>query len=470
MIVGAELVKVKECEEREMREYTLKSFGAVGNGQQNESEAFAKALAALSDGGVLHIEEGTYLTGPLHIQAKGLVLELDRGAVIQFIADENLYTPVYSRWEGVNCYCMHPCLLIENSDGLIVRGEGIIDGNGQWWWDTAHKKRTTQKGPVSAMENELSRLNPGYERQSGGGGGRQSQFLRPPLVQILNSNNVKLEGLTLQNSPFWTLHPLYSTNLIFMGLKVLNPKDAPNTDGIDVDSCRFVTIKKCLVDVGDDGIALKSGSGPDGVATNKPTTDILIEECTVKSAHGGAVIGSETAAGIRDVRVHDCLFDGTDRGIRIKTRRGRGGAISNLHFSSVRMKNNFCPLTLNMYYRCGSLDPQDFSLEKLSITDTTPSIEGVTIEDCYSEDSTSSAAFIVGLPESPIRDLVIRNCTFTVAKTGLTPVDESEMYEGLPEPQGRGIRLRNVKLSIQDVQVEGVESSLVVEDGVELHN
>ena len=88
MIVGAELVKVKECEEREMREYTLKSFGAVGNGQQNESEAFAKALAALSDGGVLHIEEGTYLTGPLHIQAKGLVLELDRGAVIQFIADE----------------------------------------------------------------------------------------------------------------------------------------------------------------------------------------------------------------------------------------------------------------------------------------------------------------------------------------------------------------------------------------------
>ncbi|HPE92188.1 MAG: glycoside hydrolase family 28 protein [Sphaerochaeta sp.] len=451
-----------------MREFTLRSFKAVGDGLNNDSEAFAKAFHALADGGVLRIEAGTYLTGPLHIRAKNLVVEMERGAVIQFIDEETLYRPVYSRWEGVNCYCMHPCLLIEQSDGLLIRGEGILDGNGRRWWEAANRKRNTQKGPVSPLEHELARLNPGYESQSGGGGGRQSQFLRPPLVQILHSNNVKLEGLTLQNSPFWTLHPLYSTNLVFMGLKVLNPKDAPNTDGIDVDSCRFVTIKDCLVDVGDDGIALKSGSGPDGVATNAPTTDILIEDCTVKSAHGGAVIGSETAAGIRDVRVRNCLFDGTDRGIRIKTRRGRGGVISNLHFDSVRMRNNLCPLTLNMYYRCGSLDREDFSLEKREITSTTPSIERIVIENCTSEDSTSSAAFIVGLPESPIRDLVIRNCSFTVAKTGLTPVDESEMYEGLSEPEGRGIRLRNVELSVENVQVKGVETALVVEDGVEL--
>ncbi|NLE14327.1 MAG: glycoside hydrolase family 28 protein, partial [Spirochaetales bacterium] len=274
-----------------MREYTLRSFGAVGDGLNNDGEAFAKTFQSLADGGVLHIEAGTYLTGPLHIRAKNLVIEMERGAVIQFIDDEALYKPVYSRWEGVNCYCMHPCLLIEEADGLIIRGEGILDGNGRRWWEAANRKRNTQKGPVSVLEHELALLNPGYESQSGGGGGRQSQFLRPPLVQILHSNNVKLEGLTLQNSPFWTLHPLYSTNVVCMDLKVLNPKDAPNTDGIDVDSCRFVTIKDCLVDVGDDGIALKSGSGPDGVATNMPTTDVLIEGCTVKSAHGGAVIG-----------------------------------------------------------------------------------------------------------------------------------------------------------------------------------
>jgi len=123
-----------------------------------------------------------------------------------------------------------------------------------------------------------------------------------------------------------------------------------------------------------------------------------------------------------------------------------------------------------MYYRCGSLNKEDFSLEKKEITATTPSIERILIENCTSEDSTSSAAFIVGLPESPIRDLVIRNCSFTVATSGLTPVEESEMYEGLPEPEGRGIRLRNVELSMQDVQVEGVETALVVEDGVQLQS
>ncbi len=453
-----------------MQQYTLRSFGAVGDGLSDDSLAFAKAFDALADGGVLRIEAGNYRTRPLRIKAGNAVIEFEKGSVVQFIADEALYRPVYSRWEGVNCYCMHPCLLIEESDGLILRGEGVLDGNGKWWWDAANRKRNDQKTPVSEFEHELARLNPGYEKQGGGGGGRQCQFLRPPLLQILHSNNVKLEGLTLQNSPFWTLHPLYSTNLVLQDLTILNPKDAPNTDGIDVDSCRFVTIKGCHVDVGDDGIALKSGSGPDGVAANKPTTDVLIEECTVKNAHGGAVIGSETAAGIRDVRVRDCLFDGTDRGIRIKTRRGRGGEISNLHFDSVRMRRNLCPLTLNMYYRCGSLDAEDFSLEKKAVTTTTPSIEQVVIENCISEDSTSSAAFIVGLPEVPIKDLVIRNCTFTVAKTDLTPVEESEMYEGLPEPEGRGIRLRNVELSIQDVQVEGVETALVVEDGVQIQS
>lgn len=452
-----------------MSSYTMRDFGAIGDGKADDSLAFAKAFAMLKSGGHLLIEAGNYLTGPLAISASNLVIELEKGAVISFIADENLCTPIFSRWEGVNCYCMHPCLLIKESDGIIIKGEGVLDGNGRWWWERAKQKRSTQVGPVSKIECKLACLNPGYKQQSGGGGGRQSQFLRPPLVQILNSNNVMLQQLTLQNSPFWTLHPLYSTNLFFLHLTICNPKDAPNTDGIDVDSCRFVTIKDCLVDVGDDGIALKSGSGPDGVATGKPTTDIVIERCTVKSAHGGAVIGSETAAGIRDVVVSSCFFDGTDRGIRIKTRRGRGGVIENLRFEKLRMRDNLCPLTMNMYYRCGSLDTRDFSLEAEPVDSTTPRIENIVIEDCCAEQAASSAAFIVGLPEAPIKGVSIKRCNFSVDQGKGRPIEESEMYEGLPAITGRGIRLRNAELACDQVVVEGVEDPFVIEDNVVLN-
>ena len=168
-------------------------------------------------------------------------------------------------------------------------------------------------------------------------------------------------------------------------------------------------ITGCVIDVGDDGIALKSGSGDDGITTNIPTNDVRIDHCTVKNAHGGAVIGSETAGGISNIHVSECLFDGTDRGIRIKTRRGRGGKITNLLFSDIRMHDNLCPLTLNMYYRCGSDNEQDFSLEKLRRSPTTPSLSDITIRNCTATDSRSSAAFIVGLPEEPITDLRIEN-------------------------------------------------------------
>jgi polygalacturonase len=449
-----------------MKEFYFTDFGAVGDGVYDNSEAFRQAFGAIQEGGVLHLGQGCYMTGPLSLTASNAIIVLEQGTVIRFFDEETRYRPFYSRWEGVNCYCMHPCFLIHKAEGLIIKGSGTIDGNGCGWWTSAKKKRSIQKGPVTKIEHELASLNPGYEKQSGGGGGRISQFLRPPLLQVLESNNVKIEGITLQNSPFWTLHPLYSTNVICKGLKIINPPDAPNTDGIDVDSCRFVTIEDCLVDVGDDGIALKSGSGPDGIKTDRITSDVLIQGCTVKNAHGGAVIGSETAAGIQQVRVHDCFFDGTDRGIRIKTRRGRGGNISKLYFSHIKTRDNLCGLTVNMYYRCGSLDPEDFSLDKKSLSATTPSIEDVVIDSCRFENSTSSAAFLVGLPESPIRNLKIRDTFFSVAVHGRTAIQESEMYAGLETVIDRGIRLRNIEIEMHKVSVEGVQKPLVAEDAV----
>lgn len=447
--------------------YDMKSFGGIGDALYDNSKSFSLAFAALRSGDTLIVPEGVWKTGPLTLRNKtNITIHLEKGARILFSDDEKLYEPVFSRWEGINCHCLQSCFSIERSSHIIMSGEGILDGQGKSWWEAATYKREFQKGPVSAGEKRLALLNPGYEGQSGGGGGRLSQYLRPPLLQIRESEHVSIEGITLTNSPFWTLHPLYSTNLLLKDLTIINPKDAPNTDGIDVDSCQHVHITGCLIDVGDDGIALKSGSGEDGVKTNIPTNNVRIDHCTVKNAHGGAVIGSETAGGIFAIHVSDCLFDGTDRGIRIKTRRGRGGKIANLTFTDIMMKDNLCPLTLNMYYRCGSVDDADFSLDKLALISTTPSLSDITIRNCTATGSRSSAGFIVGLPEAPITDLRIEDCSFGVASKNLEPVEDSEMAQGLPEITQRGIRLRNVQVRVHNLEVTGVGEPLVVEEDV----
>lgn len=452
-------------------QFAMKSFGGIGDALYDNSTSFALAFTALQSGDTLIITEGTWKTGPLTLKdTDNITLRLEKGAKILFYDDENLYEPVFSRWEGVNCHCLQSCLTIVRSSHIRITGEGTLDGNGKSWWEASSHKRQFQKGPLSPMEKRLALLNPGYQSQSGGGGGRLSQYLRPPLLQIRESEHVIVEGITLTNSPFWTLHPLYSKDLLFKDLTIINPKDAPNSDGIDVDSCQRVHITGCFIDVGDDGIALKSGSGEDGIKTNIPTNNIQIDNCTVKNAHGGAVIGSETAGGIFAVHVSDCLFDGTDRGIRIKTRRGRGGKITNLLFSDIRMHDNLCPLTLNMYYRCGSDDEKYFSLEKLPLLPTTPSISKVTIRNCTATGSRSSVAFIVGLPEEPITDMHIENCSFGVATENLEPVEDSEMTQGLPSLNERGIRLRNVELNVQGLEVTGVGQPLVIEEGVTISN
>lgn len=452
-----------------VKHYLLTDFGGIGDGSFDNSASFAQAFGELKEGDSLAIGKGVWKTGPLTLRAKNVEIVLEAGSRIVFSDDEELYEPVFSRWEGVNCYCMHPCFYIVDSENIHISGSGVIDGNGQKWWTTSAYKREFQTEPVTKQEKQLALLNPGYQTQSGGGGGRQSQFLRPPLVQIHNSDKVTMEGISLENSPFWTLHPLYSKNITFKELSIVNPKDAPNTDGMDIDSCEHVTISECFLDVGDDGIALKSGSGLDGIETNRPTKDVTILQCTVRNAHGGAVIGSETAAGIHNIEVSDCLFDGTDRGIRIKTRRGRGGAISNLLFSGIMMENNVCPLTINMYYRCGSFHEEDFSLKKLPLEPTTPSIHDVIIRNCRATGITSTAGFIVGLPESPITNLSIEDCDFALAVRGLVGVSESEMYSGLEDAKGRGIRLRNVHLQINHLKITGVKKDLLIEEGAKLN-
>lgn len=448
-----------------MKELNFKEFGGKNDGAFDNTALFKAAFdeIAKNGGGKLVVDSGKWITGPIDIPSD-TTLELADGAELSFLTDPNAYPPAFTRWEGVECYAMHALVRSADSKNVKITGKGTLNGNGKPWWDLAHAKRNTQKAPVEPYELALAKLNPGYESQPSGGGGRQTQFLRPCLLEFINCENVTVEGIKIIDSPFWTVHPLYVNNLTLSNLHVENPYEAPNTDGIDVDSCTNVKITDCFVSVGDDGICIKSGSGPDGIRINRPTVGVEIKGCTVRNAHGGIVIGSETAAGMSGIHASDCDLSGTDRGIRIKSRRGRGGDINDIELRNLVMNDTLCPIAMNMYYKCGITDVNapEFSLEKQEITSETPRIHNVKIIGCKGTGCKSSAGFIVGLPERPIENLEIRDCHFvTDEKSDCSPMD-SDMFYGLPEVSVKSFRVRNAPGAVfENVTIEGPKETFI---------
>ena len=428
-------------------EINVREFGAVGDGTADDTLALRSSLraAASRGGGVVRIGAGTYRTGPLTLES-GVELRVDSGAVVSFIPDFELYEPVRSRWEGVECWCMQPLLFASGARGIAITGGGTLDGNGAAWWDAYRAIRASgRKRPETPIELELARLNPEYESQPSGGGGRETQFLRPPLVQFLNCEDARIEGVRLVNSPCWNTHLVYCRNLVVRGALFRNPYDAPNTDGLNLDSCADALVEDCEFDVGDDCLGLKSGSGEDGVRVGKPTERVKVRRCLMRAGHGGVVVGSETAGGVRDVEVSDCRFIGTDRGLRIKTRRGRGGVVENIALRDCEMEDTLCPVVVNCYYGPGgpSADSPLFSLEPQPATPTTPMIRGILVERLRATGCRAAAAFAVGLPESPIVDLSLLDSSFSLSSDSTAVPQDAAMTRGLPPPAGRGIRLRN---------------------------
>lgn len=398
------------------------------------------------------IPKGSWKVGPVDVPAHSHII-FEEGAVLDFIDDFEAYPPVYTRWEGVNCWAMHPCFLIKDAEDVVVEGPGVLDGHGQKWWDyiLVWKNGGRPAAVNLPIEKRLAKLNPNYLNEPGGGGGRPCQFLRPALLQILESENVRIDGLTLTGSPFWTCHPICVTNLILKDITIRNPYDSPNTDGIDIESCVNVLVTGCDVNVGDDGIAVKCGSGKEMMDFQR-SENIICENCTVRNAHGGFVIGSETASGVRGSYVRNCTFLGTDRGIRIKTRRNRGGRMEDIRASDIVMEDVICPISINMFYRCGSDDERLYSLKKQEITDATPVIQDVLIERVKAKNCRSAAAFLAGLPEMPLSNVVVRDSSFEVSERTEEGL-EAEMCRGIPESDYRGIRVINADAVFENVSV-----------------
>lgn len=369
----------------EMDQFDIREYGATGSTNGPDTDAIQAALdACAGSGGTVYIPPETYVTGPLRV-GDHTTLYLASGATLSFLGDYDAYPTVESRWEGWDQVGFHPCLFVNSAENVTITGRGTIDGNGAYWWEF-------YETPAEERPEGLQQRLAAFEVRNEKGDDVSSFTHRPPLCQIRDSKNVSISGITLRNSPFWNTHVLYSENVTINDVTVENPADAPNGDGIDIDSSQRVRISDTYINAGDDAICIKSGKNAAGRAVGEPASEITVTNCTVKAGHGGIVIGSEMSGDVRDVTVANCTFTDTDRGVRIKTQRGRGGVVEDLRFNNIIMRRTACPFVINGYYFTPlDSDPQP-------VTESTPMVRNVSFTSITAR-TVETAGFLAGLPE-----------------------------------------------------------------------
>ncbi len=437
---------------------SIRDFGALGDGVADNTIAFTNAIeqCCKNNGGKIVVSAGTYLTGPIRLRSN-INLHLEPDVVIVFNDNFEDWPPIKSRWEGVECYGYSPCIYGANLSNVSITGAGTIDGSGRAWWNEFKRRKTSgQTQPISARDKEFAKLNKDIDLSDCGGGGIGSFFFRPPLIQFNNCSNVLLDGFATSNSPFWNTHLVYCSNVIVKNTTFQNPQDGINGDGLAIDSCNGVQVFDCAFDVNDDCLCIKSGIGKDGMRVNKPCQNIVARRCKMMRGHGSIVMGSETAGNIRNIEISDCFFNGTDRGLRVKSRRGRAGTVENITLNNITMNGVGCPIVMNLYYECGARPEEiaDFcDRNPRPVTDATPCIRNIKITNLTAENAQSAAAFLLGLPEKPIENILFENVKITLVKDGKPR--RPAMAFGIKEMQGQGIIAEFVKDFVQkNVRVE----------------
>ena len=399
-------------------------FGAIGDGIVSNTLAIRRAMDALAvaGGGRLRFPAGLWLTGSIFLR-DNIALEFDPGAVIAGSPDPAEYPIVETRWEGRTRPAHAALIHADGASNVSVTGPGLIDGRGAHWW------RRFREGSLD--------------------------FPRPRLIALENCDNVILRDFRAADSPGWTIHPVRCRDLVISGISIDNPPDSPNTDGINPDSCSRVRISGCRVSVGDDCITIKAGCESEDPALAAPCESIVISDCILERGHGAIVIGSEMSGGVRDIVVSNCVFDGTDRGIRMKSRRGRGGRVERIRIANIVMNDVLVPFTMNMHYVCGARGDLSVSTrEALPVGSGTPSFSDISVSGVVATGVRIAACHIEGLAESPVENLSLTD--IDVAVGGDHEPAEPEMSEGIPLRARAGFVFSNVRgLWLDKVRVRG---------------
>jgi polygalacturonase len=412
--------------------FNVIDYGARTSGSMPSTDAFRAAIEAAKKGGggTVFIPAGQYVSGPIELFSN-ITLYIDAGAIITFPATPLPFTP--GRQQGVEVPTPLPLIGGHDLENVAVIGRGVLVSSNKDWLKLHEHMGRKGSDPGSAngpnWEKLLLDLNANkpispeeYDAAAG--------ELRPSFIRFMNSKNVIVDGLHFIGSPMWTVHLLYTENAVVQNL-VIETNPGMETDGIVIDSSRFVKLDNDYIDTGDDGIVIKSGKDAYGLRVNRPTEDVTITNCAVHHAHGAVTIGSETSGGVRNVVASNITAVDTQNGIRIKSARGRGGVVEDLRFDNWTMENVGEAITINNYYMMEG----ETQTSEQPVSIRTPVFRNIAISN-VTVNGAKVLIDVLGLPEMPISNVHIND----VIGTGKV---------GLIDDYSDGLELHNVQLNTE---------------------
>ena len=408
----------------------IKDFGAKGDGSELCTKAFSDAMRHLGErgGGRLVVPAGLWLTGPIQFESC-VELHVENGALVVFTTDYDEYPDVEAVFEGnTRRKKMSPLWAMEKHD-IAITGEGAFDGLGEAWRPSKRGKFTEGQWKTLTSGKGIVMKDVWYpdardDAEAGKPGKPDTRRVthRPVLLEFTRCQRILLKDATFSNSAAWNVHPLQCDDVTIDHVTIRNPWYAQNGDGLDLEACNRAVIRNSIFDVGDDAICIKSGKDAEGRAWKKPCENVVIEGCTVLHGHGGFVIGSEMSSGARNIYVNNCVFNGTDTGLRMKSTRGRGGTVEKIFINNIRMMNIAGDaFTFDLYYAnkpaTGKGDKDAAGNDVIpEVSEETPCFKDIVVTNVVCQGA-ARAIYFNGLPEMPLDNLTMKNSLF-VCKQG----------------------------------------------------